>query len=80
MPDALAPQLMLIFVPEPVTVPMPAGVVYGWANEVNKPGEITGLTFEQLNSAAIVVLLVMVLALNAAAILLRNRFERNRQG
>jgi len=47
---------------------------------VNKPGEITGLTFEQLNSAAIVVLLVMVLALNAAAILLRNRFERNRQG
>ena len=55
-------------------------VVYGWANEVNKPGEITGLTFEQLNSAAIVVLLVMVLALNAAAILLRNRFERNRQG
>ena len=55
-------------------------VVYGWANEVNKPGEITGLTFEQLNSAAIVVLLVMVLALNAAAILLRNRFERNWQG
>ena len=55
-------------------------IVYGWANEVPKPGEKTGLTFEQLNSAAIVVLLVMVLALNAAAILLRNRFERNRQG
>ena len=67
------------------TVPPPGGLalvgmVNGWANEVNKPGEITGLTFEQLNSAAIVVLLVMVLALNAAAILLRNRFERNRQG
>jgi ABC-type phosphate transport system permease subunit len=46
----------------------------------NKPGEITGLTFEQLNAAAIVVLLVMVLLLNTAAILLRNRFERNRQG
>ncbi len=55
-------------------------IIYGWSNEVNKPGEITGLTFEQLNSAAIVVLLVMVLVLNTAAILLRNRFERNRQG
>lgn len=55
-------------------------IIYGWSNEVNKPGELTGLTFEQLNSAAIVVLLVMVLVLNTAAILLRNRFERNRQG
>ena len=55
-------------------------VIYGWANEVPSPGKITGLTFEQLNAAAIVVLLVMVLLLNTAAILLRNRFERNRQG
>jgi len=54
-------------------------VVYGWANEVNKPGKLTGLTFEDLNAAAIVVLLAMVLLLNGAAILLRNRFERNRQ-
>ena len=54
-------------------------VVYGWANEVNKPGKLTGLTFEDLNAAAIVVLLVMVLLLNGAAILLRNRFERSRQ-
>lgn len=54
-------------------------VVYGWANEVNKPGKLTGLTFEDLNAAAIVVLLSMVLLLNGAAILLRNRFERNRQ-
>jgi len=54
-------------------------VVYGWANEVNKPGKLTGLTFEDLNAAAIVVLLAMVLLLNTAAILLRNRFERNRQ-
>ncbi len=54
-------------------------VIYGWANEVNKPGKITGLTFEDLNSAAIVVLLVMVLLLNGAAILLRNRFEKRRQ-
>lgn len=55
-------------------------VIYGWANEVQTPGKITGLTFEQLNAAAIVVLLVMVLVLNTAAILLRNRFEKNRQG
>jgi phosphate transport system permease protein len=54
-------------------------VIYGWSNEVNKPGKKTGLTFEQLNSAAIVVLLVMVLLLNGAAILLRNRFEKKRQ-
>ena len=55
-------------------------VVYGWANEVPKPGKLTGLTFEDLNAAAIVVLLALVMLLNAAAILLRNRFERNRQG
>ena len=54
-------------------------VIYGWANEVNKPGKITGLTFEDLNSAAIVVLLGMVLLLNVAAILLRNRFEKKRE-
>ncbi len=54
-------------------------VVYGWANEVNKPGKITGLTFDDLNAAAIVVLLAMVLVLNGAAILLRNRFEKRRQ-
>ena len=57
---------------------MPA-VIYGWANNANTPGKKTGLTFEDLNAAAIVVLLVMVLVLNAAAILLRNRFERRRQ-
>jgi phosphate transport system permease protein len=55
-------------------------VVYGWANEVPKPGKLTGLTFEDLNAAAIVVLLALVMLLNTAAILLRNRFERNRQG
>jgi len=54
-------------------------VIYGWANEVNRPGKKTGLTFEQLNSAAIVVLLGLVLVLNIAAIVLRNRFERKRQ-
>ena len=54
-------------------------VIYGWANEVNKPGKLTGLTFEDLNAAAIVVLLAMVLLLNGAAILLRNRFEKRRQ-
>lgn len=55
-------------------------VIYGWANNPNKPGDRTGLTFEDLNSAAIVVLLGMVLLLNVAAILLRNRFERRRAG
>jgi len=55
-------------------------VIYGWSNEVNKPGKETGLTFTDLTSAAIVVLLVMVLLLNVAAILLRNRFEKGRQG
>ncbi|HAP76785.1 MAG TPA: phosphate ABC transporter permease PtsA [Acidimicrobiaceae bacterium] len=54
-------------------------VIFGWANNANTPGELTGLTFEDLNAAAIVVLLGMVLVLNAAAILLRNRFERRRQ-
>ena len=54
-------------------------VIYGWANEVNRPGKRTGLTFSQLNSAAIVVLLGLVLVLNVAAIVLRNRFERKRQ-
>lgn len=53
-------------------------IIFGWSNEVNKPGKRTGLTFEDLTSAAIVVLLVMVLLLNAAAILLRNRFEKGR--
>lgn len=53
-------------------------IIFGWSNEVNKPGKKTGLTFEDLTSAAIVVLLVMVLLLNAAAILLRNRFEKGR--
>lgn len=54
-------------------------VIYGWANNPNQPGKRTGLTFEDLNAAAIVVLLGMVLALNGAAIVLRNRFERRRQ-
>jgi phosphate transport system permease protein len=55
-------------------------VIFGWSNEVNKPGKNTGLTFTDLTSAAIVVLLVMVLALNVVAIVLRNRFEKGRQG
>ena len=54
-------------------------VIFGWANNPNTPGKRTGLTFEDLNAAAIVILLAMVLVLNAAAILLRNRFERRRQ-
>jgi phosphate transport system permease protein len=55
-------------------------VIYGWSNEVNRPGKETGLTFEDLNAAAIVVLLGVVLLLNAMAIVLRNRFEKGRQG
>ena len=55
-------------------------VIFGWSNEVNRPGRKTGLTFTDLTAAAIVVLLAMVLLLNVAAIVLRNRFERGRQG
>lgn len=55
-------------------------VIYGWSNEVNRPGKRTGLTFEDLNAAAIVVLLAVVLLLNALAIVMRNRFEKGRQG
>lgn len=55
-------------------------VIYGWSNEVNKPGKKTGLTFEDLNAAAIVVLLAVVLLLNGLAIVMRNRFEKGRQG
>lgn len=55
-------------------------IIYGWARQVPKPGKVTGLTFMDLNAAAIVVLLVLVLLLNLAAILLRNRFEKGRAG
>ena len=55
-------------------------IIYGWARQVPKPGKKTGLTFTDLNAAAIVVLLGMVLVLNVAAILLRNRFEKGRAG
>jgi phosphate transport system permease protein len=55
-------------------------VIFGWSNEVNKPSRKTGLTFNDLTAAAIVVLLAIVLLLNVAAIVLRNRFERGRQG
>jgi phosphate transport system permease protein len=55
-------------------------IIFGWSNEVNEPGKRTGLTFTELTSAAILVLLVLVMILNVAAIVLRNRFERGRQG
>ena len=54
-------------------------VVFGWANEVPKPGPLTGLTFDDLNAAAVVVLLAVVLLLNLAAVVIRNRFERKRE-
>jgi phosphate transport system permease protein len=53
--------------------------IYGWANEPNRPGKVTGLTFDQLTSAAILVLIVVVLLINLVAIVLRNRFEKARQ-
>jgi phosphate transport system permease protein len=53
-------------------------IIYGWADQVPKPGKKTGLTFSQLTSAAIVVLLVVVLLINAVAIVLRARFEKAR--
>lgn len=56
-------------------VPM---TIFGWANEPNRPGKETGLTFAQLTSAAIVVLVTVVLLINFVAIVLRNRFEKAR--
>lgn len=53
--------------------------IYGWANEPNRPGKVTGLTFDQLTSAAILVLIVVVLFINLMAIVLRTRFEKARQ-
>ena len=41
-----------------------------------KPGE----DWVPVTSAAIVILLVVVLTFNAGAVFLRNRFERNREG
>ena len=52
--------------------------IFGWANEPNRPGKDTGLTFAQLTSAAIVVLVAVVLLINVVAIVLRNRFEKAR--
>ncbi len=52
--------------------------IFGWANEPNRPGKETGLTFAQLTSAAIVVLVAVVLLINLVAIVLRNRFEKAR--
>ena len=46
-------------------------IVYGWARQPSPE-------FRELTSAAIVVLLAVLLTANAAAILLRNRYERNR--
>ncbi len=44
-------------------------IIFAWAKEPD-PG------FQQLTAAAIIVLLVLILTANAAAILLRNRYER----
>jgi phosphate transport system permease protein len=46
-------------------------IVYGWARQPSPE-------FRELTSAAIVVLLAVLLTANAAAVLLRNRYERNR--
>jgi phosphate transport system permease protein len=47
-------------------------LTYGWARQ---PGE----DWQQNTSAAILVMLVVIFAFNAAAILLRNRYDRKRQ-
>ena len=47
-------------------------IVYGWASNPEVDFR------EGLASAAIIVLLVVILTANAAAILLRNRYERQR--
>ena len=46
-------------------------IVYTWARQPNPE-------FRELTSAAIIVLLVVLLAANTFAVLLRNRYERNR--
>ena len=46
-------------------------IVFGWARQPSPE-------FRELTSAAIIVLLAVLLTANAAAILLRNRYERNR--
>jgi len=54
-------------------------IIYGFANDPQTPGEVTGLTKEDLTAATIVVLLAVVLLINIVAIVLRNRFEKARQ-
>jgi phosphate transport system permease protein len=44
-------------------------IVFNWARQPSAD-------FRALSAAAIIVLLVIILALNAVAVLLRNRFER----
>jgi phosphate transport system permease protein len=56
-------------------VPM---LIFSWTGRPQPPG--SEYSFTEAAAAAGVVLLVIVLAFNAAAIYLRNRFERTRSG
>ena len=44
-------------------------IIFNWARQPTD-------AFREISAAAIIVLLLVILALNAVAILLRNRFER----
>ncbi|MGH2820826.1 MAG: phosphate ABC transporter permease PstA, partial [Actinomycetota bacterium] len=44
-------------------------IIYAWASEPSP-------AFEDLNSAAVIVLLAFILTANGAAVLLRNRYDR----
>ena len=56
-------------------VPM---LIFNWSGRPNTPG--AEVTWSNVAAAAGLVLLVLVLFFNAAAILLRNRFEKQRSG
>ena len=53
-------------------------LIFDWSGRPNTPG--AEVTWSNVAAAAGLVLLVLVLFFNAAAILLRNRFEKQRSG
>ena len=55
-------------------------VIFGWSNEVNKPGKETGLTFTDSPRPRSWSCSCWSSFFNVAAIVLRNRFEKRRQG
>lgn len=52
--------------------------IYSWASKADVPGSKLG--FDNVAAAAGVILLLLVLVFNVIAVILRNRFERKREG